>query len=69
MKNSTICFIVDFDEFTRQACIEALPENSFATITVCERGKRLVKQAWATTIGFARNIRELGQQQGKHLHF
>jgi hypothetical protein len=68
MKNSTICFIVDFDEFTRQACIEALPGNSYSTITVEEKGKRMSKQAWTTTIEFARTIRSLGQQ-GKQMNF
>ena len=69
MKNNTACFIVDFDEFTRQACIEVLPENCFSSITIEEKGVRTSKQAWATTIEFARTIRTLGKQQGKQMNF
>lgn len=69
MKKNTICFIVNFDDFTRQACVEALPQESFSTITVEERGRKVSLFAWATTIGFAKQIRDLGRDQNKAMTF
>ena len=70
MKSNTICFIVQFDELTRQACLESLPEESFSQITVTdERGIKKTYPAWAATIEFVRSIRENGMQQGKQMNF
>lgn len=69
MKSDTMCFIVDFDEYTRQACLESLSSESFSTITVYEKEDKISKLAWATTIGFARQIRGMGRTQGKRMTF
>ena len=69
MKPNSICFIVDFDEYTRQACLEVLPVESFSVITVEEKDKRTSRSAWAATIGFARQIRDMGRTQGKAMVF
>lgn len=70
MKSDKMCFIVEFDEFTRQACVESLPEESFSQTTVTdEKGIKKTYLAWATTVKFARSIRENGIQQGKQMNF
>jgi hypothetical protein len=69
MKESENCYIVEFDEWTRQACLEVLDESAFSTITVEERGVEKTYSAWQTTIGFARQIRFNGQESNKPISF
>jgi hypothetical protein len=65
MKENTLCYLVNFDEWTRQACIESLPEDAFSTITIKNGNKEKSYPAWQTTIGFARQIRFNGQESNK----
>lgn len=72
MKASDMCFIVDFDDLTRQACIEGLSSESFSFITFQKGAKKDLlsnQPAWATTIGFAQTIRKLGKEQSKSMTF
>ena len=69
MKPNTLCYIIDFDEMTRQECHEILPKKSFSSITIKEKGRLYSKVAWQTTIVHARIIRKNGIEQGKKMSF
>lgn len=70
MQPNTQCFIVEFDEFTRQACFEILSEESFSFITVIDKkGNKKEYPAWATNIECAQKIRKQGIEQSKNMDF
>ncbi len=69
MKATTPCHIVRFDEFTRQACKEALQGEAYGSITVTQGTTTLHMPSWSANIGFAREIRQIGLQQGKPMKF
>jgi len=70
MRDNTKCYIVEYSDGTRQACIEGLPTVTPEEITVVEEEKEiLMRNAWPATIGFARLIRKVGTTQGKSMNF
>lgn len=69
MNENTNCYLVEADEWTRRACLEALDESAFSTITVEKNGVKKSYSAWQTTIGFARQVRFNGQESNKPINF
>lgn len=63
------CFVVEYDDFTRQALLEDSPESEVSHITVNEKGREQKFSALLSDTKKIAHIYRMGQDQGKHLSF